>query len=233
MGAVEELDTVVEYVNQALQDIDEEIDRISTTPGINIEQEKQKIKADLALCKDQYTHYKQQLRLCSTAKNEAGEEIMNGETREKYNAYKKAWGSKFLSLETKIKNAQQTDRAELFSSGEGAAPPPDKPKEEWTAQELWTDTHETMDRSTALVDEALRTAEESREMAVSALEKQEQNRQKQIQIREACEELDESYQVSFGLMFQIMKGLACDQCFQILMGVLVLMIIGLLIANYV
>ena len=38
MGAVEELDTVVEYVNQALQDIDEEIDRISTTPGINIEQ---------------------------------------------------------------------------------------------------------------------------------------------------------------------------------------------------
>ena len=29
-------------------------------------------------------------------------------------------------------------------------------------------------------------------MAVSALEKQEQNRQKQIQIREACEELDVS-----------------------------------------
>ena len=40
--------------------------------------------------------------------------------------------------------------------------------------------------------QALRTAEESREMAVSALEKQEQNRQKQIQIREACEELDVS-----------------------------------------
>ena len=49
-----------------------------------------------------------------------------------------------------------------------------------------------MDRATALVDESLRTAEESREMAVSALEKQEQNRQKQLQIREACEELDVS-----------------------------------------
>ena len=32
--------------------------------------------------------------------------------------------------------------------------------------------------------------------------------------------VQESYQVSFGLMFQIMKGLACDQCFQVAIRVL-------------
>ena len=113
---------------------------------------------------------------------------MTGETLEKYNAYKKSWGSAFLSLEKKIKDAQQTDRSELFGAGVEEAP--EKPKEEWTAQELWVDTDQTMDRAKALADESLRVAEESRTMAVAALEQQEQNRQKQLQIREACEELD-------------------------------------------
>ena len=41
-----------------------------------------------------------------------------------------------------------------------------------------------------------------------------------IQIRAEAEELEENFDISFGLMYQIIKGLACDTCFQVLMGVL-------------
>jgi len=98
-------------------------------------QKKKEIKADLHLVKDQYSHFKQQLRLCSNAKNEAGEKIMSTETAAAYNQYKKPFGAQVLSLETKLKNAQQTDRAELFAGG--AEPAAEKPKEEMSATELW------------------------------------------------------------------------------------------------
>ena len=46
-------------------------------------------------------------------------------------------------------------------------------------------------------------------------------------------QLQATYAISSRLMFTIVKGLACDQCFQILIGVLVLGILALLIVNFV
>ena len=116
--------------------------------------------------------------------------------------------------------------------------------EDMNAQELWQDTDETMGRAKNTADMALQQAIQGREVehrplwmrcsdlgnrrnltnvcvwsilqaAARTLEQQETNKQKMIQIHTAAVELEGEYAISFGLMFQIIKGVACDTCFQV------------------
>merc|ERR1712031_16821 len=131
------------------------------------------------------------------------------------------------ALEKRLKEvkAMENERDELLGAGAPAIRVPEKPKEEWTAHEYWDDTDQTQDRTLQLADEAVRAAHQGIEEGNKNLEKMQEIREKEIQIIKSVEELKMSYGISFRVMFTIIKGLACDTCFQVLIGVLIMAII--------
>jgi len=73
---------------------------------------------------------------------------------------------------------------------------------------------------------------EANAAADDALRKQEENMELEKEIVRKAVDLKETYGISFNIMFAIMKGLACDTCFQILMGILALAIVAMLVVKY-
>jgi len=90
----------------------------------------------------------------------------------------------------------------------------------------------SQDNTLGMAREAVRVGYEGKEAAEAALAKQKENQDISRKINEEAEELQAAYQISFGLMFQIVRGLACDQCFQVLIGLLVVGILTLLVVNF-
>merc|ERR1711934_396113 len=107
----------------------------------------------------------------------AGQKILTSEVNDRYNEFTKFADAEFKRLEKNLKNAQNTERAELMGSGAGIGPEDVKPREEWTAADNWKDTLETQDRTLEAAKEARRLAHEANDQAANVLEQQEQNTQ--------------------------------------------------------
>lgn len=224
-----ELDEDVKEFDLTFKSIREDIERLNNEPGSDTEEAGKLIQLKIDNAAGAHKMFQKTLRKLSGKTDEFDVKIMPEHKADEYTAKQKGWYVELEVLRKALKEAKagNTDRAALFGEKK-----PEKAKEEMNATELWADTNATQDRTIAKGEKALQLAEEGKASAIEALEKVEENMEKEKRIIREAQDLEAQYKISFGLMFKIMKGLACDGCFQMLMGLLVLAIVVMLVLNF-
>lgn len=227
--SMNELDEEVKIFDQTFKGIREDIERLNNEKGSDTEEASKLIKLRIDNAAGSHKLFQKNLRKLSGRKDEFDVNIMPEYKADEYKAKHKGWYLELELLKKALKEAQagNQDRAQLFGEKK-----PEKAKEDMNAKELWDDTDKTQERTLAKGEETLRIAEEGKASAIEALEKVESNMEKEKRIIREAQDLEAQYQISFSLMFKIMKGLACDGCFQTLMGLLMLAIVVMLVLNF-
>lgn len=224
---LDELDNFYTDLKQSITEVDARINNLKLTPGINAEGESKEILKLITQIQTQRKLYAELLRQYVKKTDDAGTKVMTPEDVIEYK--KKATEieqeTKRLRAELKSAKTAQTDHEELFAGGT-------EEKEPETAQEHWKATEGIQNETLEKAQAALSMGHEANAAADDALRKQEENMEMEKEIVRKAVDLKETYGISFNIMFAIMKGLACDTCFQVLMGILALAIVAMLVVKY-
>lgn len=224
---LDELDNFYTDLKQSITEVDARINNLKSTPGINAEGESKEILKLITQIQTQRKLYAELLRQYVKKTDDAGTKVMTPEDVIEYK--KKATEieqeTKRLRAELKSAKTAQTDHEELFAGGT-------EEKEPETAQEHWKATEGIQNETLEKAQAALSMGHEANAAADDALRKQEENMEMEKEIVRKAVDLKETYGISFNIMFAIMKGLACDTCFQVLMGILALAIVAMLVVKY-